>query len=51
VHEPWTLYSAHVVRLEDELMAAAGVRPAGEHLRALFSPGVRTQFGPPSIVA
>jgi len=51
VHEPWTLYSAYVVRLEDELLAAAGVRPAGERLRALFSPGVRTQFGPPSIVA
>ena len=36
--------------LAAELVAAAGVRPAGERLRALYSPGVQTSFGRPSVV-
>jgi uncharacterized protein len=44
-HDPWPLRAAEVVELADELVDASGVRPAGERLRALFSPGVRTRFG------
>ncbi|OBH81145.1 hypothetical protein A5681_02890 [Mycobacterium scrofulaceum] len=44
-HEPWPLRAADIVELDDELVAASSVRPAGERLRALFSPGVRTRFG------
>lgn len=46
-HGPWPLRAAEVVELSDELLEAGGVRPAGERLRALFSPGVRTRFGRP----
>jgi uncharacterized protein YqjF (DUF2071 family) len=49
-HEPFPLQSAEVVELDDDLVAAGGVRPAGERLRALFSPGVRARFGRPSVV-
>lgn len=50
-HERWPLRAAHVVGLDDELVAASMVRPAGERLRALFSPGVRTRFGRRVVVA
>ncbi|CAM3107356.1 YqjF family protein [Mycobacterium intermedium] len=50
VHDEWPLRAAEIVELHDELVQAAGVRPAGDRLRALFSPGVRTQFGRPSVV-
>ncbi len=46
-HDPWPLYQAEVLELRDDLLAAAGVRAAGEPLRALFSPGVRARFGLP----
>ncbi len=49
-HESWPLQSAQVVDLDDELVAAAGVRTAGEPLRVLYSPGMRTQFGRPIVV-
>ena len=49
-HDPWLLHAAEVVELDDELLAASGVEPAGPRLRALFSPGVRTRFGRPSVV-
>lgn len=49
-HGPWPLRAAEILELRDELVAAGGVRPAGERLRALFSPGVRTLFGRPSPV-
>jgi uncharacterized protein len=49
-HKPWQLHAAQIVQLDDELLEASGVRPAGERLRALFSPGVRTGFGRPTIV-
>ncbi|OBI98831.1 hypothetical protein A5660_04380 [Mycobacterium alsense] len=44
-HQPWPLRAAEIVELSDELVGAAAVRPAGERLRALFSPGLRTRFG------
>jgi uncharacterized protein YqjF (DUF2071 family) len=47
-HEAFPLRSAEVVELESDLVAAGGVRPAGERLRALYSPGVRARFGRPS---
>ncbi|MDT5129564.1 MAG: uncharacterized protein QOH54_5208 [Mycobacterium sp.] len=47
-HEPFPLHAAEVVELDDDLVAAGGVRPTGERLRALFSPGVRARFGRPT---
>jgi uncharacterized protein len=49
-HEPWPFRAARIVELSDQLVAASTVRPAGERLRALFSPGVRTRFGRPRVV-
>lgn len=49
-HERWPLRAAEIVELDDELLGASGVRPVGERLRALFSPGVRTRFGRPCVV-
>jgi len=46
-HDPWPLRAAHIRELDDDLLPASGVRPAGKPLRALFSPGVRTRFGRP----
>jgi uncharacterized protein YqjF (DUF2071 family) len=48
-HKLWLLQAAEVDELDDELLGASGVRPAGERLRALFSPGVRTRFGRPAV--
>ena len=50
-HEPWPLRSATIFELTDELLAASGVQPAGERLRALYSPGVHTRFGRPALVS
>lgn len=50
-HDPWTLHSAGLVRLDTDLVTAAGVPTAGEPLRALYSPGLRARFGRPSVVA
>ncbi len=46
-HEPWTLFSAQLITLEDSLMERAGLsgvanRPPDS---VLYSPGVTTQFG------
>ncbi len=49
-HPTWTLHAAEIEELDDELVAAAGVTPAGPRLRALFSPGVPARFGKPSRV-
>jgi uncharacterized protein len=49
-HGPWPFYAAQIVELDDELVDASGTRPAGEPLRALFSPGVQTRFGRPCLV-
>nr|WP_233211102.1 DUF2071 domain-containing protein [Mycobacterium sp. shizuoka-1] len=50
-HERWPLQSAQLLELDDELVAAAGVRTAGDPLRVLYSPGTRTRFGRPNVVA
>jgi uncharacterized protein YqjF (DUF2071 family) len=49
-HAQWPLQVAEIVELDDDLLAASGVTPAGERLRALYTPGVRTQFGRPAVV-
>jgi uncharacterized protein len=49
-HGTWPLRTAEVVELDDDLLEAASVTPAGERLRALFSPGVHARFGRPSTV-
>lgn len=49
-HDTWPLHGARVVDLSDDLVAAAGVTPAGPPLRALYSPGVHTRFGRPTRV-
>ena len=49
-HKPLLLRAAEVVELDDDLVDASGVRPAGERLRALFSAGVRTRFGRPTMI-
>jgi len=49
-HESWPLRGAEIGELTDELVEASGVRTAGDRLRALFSPGVRTRFGRPCLV-
>lgn len=49
-HSPWPLYQAKLTRLEDQLVAAAGIRVAGPPNSVLFSPGVRTLFGWPRVV-
>lgn len=46
-HDQWPLHRAEVVGLRDDLLAASGVMPAGDRLPALWSPGVRAQFGRP----
>ena len=43
-HWQWPLHAAEIVELRDDLLAASGVRPAGDRLRALYSPGVRARF-------
>jgi uncharacterized protein YqjF (DUF2071 family) len=47
-HERWPLHSASVERLDDELLAAAGFSDLAERApdSVLFSPGVRSVFGP-----
>jgi uncharacterized protein YqjF (DUF2071 family) len=50
-HDAWPLQEAEVLDLRDELLAASGVPTVGPPLRALWSPGVRTRFGRPTLVA
>jgi uncharacterized protein len=49
-HEPWPLRAAEIIELDEDLLGDSGVQPAGAHLRALFSPGVRSHFGRPTLV-
>lgn len=49
-HMPWSFQAADIIELDDDLLGASGVQPAGERLRVLFSPGVRTHFGRPCLV-
>lgn len=47
-HEPWQFHRAHVVRLRDQLVRAAGLPVAGApDVETLFAPGVHTVFGEP----
>ena len=47
-HEPWQFHRAHVVRLRDQLVRAAGLPVAGApDVDTLFAPGVHTVFGEP----
>jgi hypothetical protein len=49
-HGPWPLRAAELLGIQGDLVAGVGVPIAGPMLRPLFSPGVRTTFGPPSLV-
>jgi uncharacterized protein YqjF (DUF2071 family) len=49
-HVPFPLHSATVLGLADDLVAASGVVPSGDRLRALYSPGVRASFGRPTML-
>jgi uncharacterized protein YqjF (DUF2071 family) len=49
-HSAWPLYSAHLIRLDDQLVRAAGIEVAGPPESVLFSPGVHTQFGRPRVL-
>mgnify|MGYP000160850822 CR=1 FL=1 len=49
-HATWPLHTAEVIALQDDLVAAGGVVPAGPPLRALFSPGVQARFGRPVVI-
>jgi hypothetical protein len=47
-HPPWPLYAATLVRLEEDLLARAGLPPpAGEPASVLYSPGVAVRMGAP----
>jgi uncharacterized protein len=49
-HPPWPLWSAEAVRVEQGLLAAAGIpAPTSEPLLH-FSPGVRARIGPPRLL-
>ncbi|GGA66624.1 hypothetical protein GCM10011490_16590 [Pseudoclavibacter endophyticus] len=51
-HAPWRLHPARLLRLEDELVAAAGLPGVTERPpdSVLYSPGVRARFGIPASV-
>ncbi|MHA7652470.1 YqjF family protein [Mycobacterium sp. ML4] len=49
-HIQWPLHAAEVAELHDELVNAAGIKPTGHRLRAVYSPGVQTNFGRPCVV-
>jgi uncharacterized protein YqjF (DUF2071 family) len=46
-HPPWSLHSAELLDLDDELIAAAGLPGIADRApdSVLFSPGVTTRFG------
>jgi uncharacterized protein len=49
-HWQWPLHAAEIVELHDDLLQASGVTPAGDRLRALYSPGVHAQFSRPVVI-
>jgi len=49
-HEPWPLRAAEILEFDGDLLVGSAVTPAGDRLRALFSPGVRARFGRPALV-
>lgn len=46
-HPPWPLHRATLLRLEESLIGAAGLTPAGGPVSVLFSPGVAVRMGLP----
>ncbi len=52
-HTPWPLRPARLLRLDEHLLAAAGLPGVSNRApdSTLFSAGVRTQFGAPRLVA
>lgn len=50
-HPAWQLHTARITELDDDLVSASGVVPAGERLRALYSPGLPARFGRPRVVS
>jgi uncharacterized protein YqjF (DUF2071 family) len=49
-HEPWPLHRAHAVRVEDELVVAAGLRAPQSDPLVHFSPSVEVRIGWPDAV-
>jgi uncharacterized protein YqjF (DUF2071 family) len=49
-HATWPFRSAEILECDDDLVAAAGVEPSGDRMRALFSQGVHARFGRPAQV-
>ncbi len=50
-HPRWSLHTAELLELEDDLLAAAGLpAPAGPPVSALYSPGVVAKFGRPATI-
>ena len=49
-HEPFPLHEARVLRIDDDLVAAAGLSISGDPLRAIWSPGVDARFGFPQLL-
>lgn len=49
-HEPWPLYRARPILVQDQLVRAAGIEVAGPPESVLYSPGVRAEFGPPRML-
>jgi uncharacterized protein YqjF (DUF2071 family) len=50
-HPDWPLYRARLTSLDDQLIAATGIKVSGQPESVLYSPGVRSSFGPPHILA
>ncbi|MFC8298089.1 YqjF family protein [Micromonospora orduensis] len=49
-HPRWPLHRAELLRLDDELVAAAGLpAPTGPPVSVLYSPGVAVAFGTPAV--
>jgi uncharacterized protein YqjF (DUF2071 family) len=49
-HPAWPLYRAELVSLDDQLVAATGIKVSGRPESVLYSPGVRSSFGRPHIL-
>jgi uncharacterized protein YqjF (DUF2071 family) len=50
-HNPWPLRLAGLYHFEDDLVGSAGISVSGPPESVLYSPGVRTRFGRPRVVA
>lgn len=49
-HPAWPLYQAELTSLDDQLIAAAGIKVSGPPESVLYSPGVQSIFGRPQIL-